>query len=92
MQKALFVCRFSGKVIVEPKNSSWKPTAKIEGPIRPTNAEDECDTRLQRRCLRAADRILAKAGFFQKPEDEFDVLDANCIGAHGLKPIWHGSV
>lgn len=44
------------------------------------------------RLEKAADRILAKSGFFPKREIEDDVVvDANAISAHGhLRPTWTG--
>lgn len=46
------------------------------------------------RLERAANRKLAKSGYFPKREinPETPLLDADSIGTHGLKPTWHGRV
>lgn len=43
---------------------------------------------------RAANRKLAKSGFFPRPDNnqETPVIDAEGIGTHGLRPTWHGRV
>lgn len=51
---------------------------------------DFCHNRRQRKLDDAADRLLAKAGFFQPKADDEIVLDADNIGTFGLRPTWHG--
>jgi len=59
------------------------------------NAENNelCHTIKQRKLTRAADKILARNGFFQKPDDDDSevLVDADAIGQHGgLRPTWVG--
>lgn len=53
-----------------------------------------CHTVLQRKLQNAADRLLAKAGFFEEIEEfeeEYVPVNAECIGSgSGLRPVWHG--
>ena len=43
---------------------------------------------------KAADRLLAKSGFFETveptSEEMVDGIHHDCIGVHGLRPKWHG--
>ncbi len=48
-------------------------------------------TRSQRKLARAADRLLAKAGFYDETIEEGFGIDADMItGRSGLAPKWHG--
>lgn len=69
------------------------------GPRKPVNRFDDqgrslmpCDTRKQLKLFLAANRLLAKSGYFvtaeEKPENI--VLDPLMIGVGGLRPLWHG--
>ncbi len=70
------------------------------GPIRPVNRVDDAgktaffgiDTRQQLKLYAAANRILAKSGYFQTGivEAEDALPEATMIGRFGLRPIWHG--
>lgn len=50
--------------------------------------------RRQAKLSRMADKLLAKSGFFQKPEateDEYVPVEADSIGRNGnLRPTWQG--
>jgi hypothetical protein len=59
------------------------------------NAENDqlSHTIKQRKLARAADKILARNGFFSKPDDSDEpvLVDADSIGQHGrLRPTWTG--
>lgn len=71
------------------------------GPIRPVNRIDDkgrtaffaIDTKRQLRLYAAANRLLAKSGYFHSGvEIEESLPEATMIGAFGLRPIWHGRV
>lgn len=55
---------------------------------------DQCSTRRQRKLQDAADKFLAKSGFFSKPEaseNEYEPVEAESIGSNGnLRPTWQG--
>lgn len=83
------------------KSMSTELMAMLErprsGPIKPRNRYDdrgfsvvECDTDLQLRLYYAANKLLAKAGFFEPKVQEEQVLEPIMIGSHGLRPTWHG--
>lgn len=63
---------------------------------KPTSRYDLCHTAKQRKLQNAADRLLAKSGYFAADteqsiaQDEISV-DADAIGKNGqLKPTWVG--
>lgn len=75
----------------------------LTGPIAPSNRYGEgLDTALHARLERAANKLLAKAGFFDEPdadhsnfddlfgEAEYQPMEAEACGVHGLRPTWHG--
>lgn len=72
------------------------------GPIRPVNRVDEkgrtaffaIDTHRQLKLYAAANKLLAKSGYFHQGvvETEESLPEATMIGAFGLRPIWHGRV
>ena len=51
-----------------------------------------CDTKKQLKLFFAANRLLAKSGYFVTAEVEAEnvVLDPLMIGSGGLRPLWHG--
>ena len=57
---------------------------------KPVKTHEFCHNRRQAKLEDAADRLLAKAGYFQQKAEEEIVLDADCCGTHGLRPTWHG--
>jgi len=68
------------------------PKRKLPPMIRPSHARDMCDKQAHREALRAANKLLRKAKYFPKREksDEYNPIEAESIGSHGLKPTWHG--
>lgn len=67
---------------------------QLSGPIVPSNRYGEgLDTAHHARLERAANKLLAKAGYFtegEQDDDEYIPVEAESIGVHGLRPTWHG--
>lgn len=58
---------------------------------KPTQRYDFAHSRKHRKLQNSADRLLAKAGFFIRKDDDSGKLPADCVGSHGrLRPTWIG--
>ena len=86
-----------------PKSlATFRPVSPkaMSGPIRPVNRLDDngktmffaLDTVQQLRLYAAANRLLAKSGYFHSSAVDFEdsLPEATMIGQFGLRPIWHG--
>ncbi len=77
--------------LVPPKPSNWRPSGKPLEPRKPSRSPDLCDTKSQKQALRAADKLLRKAGYFERAaKEDQQKIDPDLIGSHGLKPYKFG--
>ena len=58
--------------------------------IKPTKSRDLCHNDTQRLLLKLSNHILAKGKFFKRQPKADVIVDADCCGTHGLRPVWHG--